>query len=199
MPVPPQATHGWLNENIPWFSLTTPRPPHTVHTVGVVPGAEPEPPQVEQGASETTLTVVVAPRTASPNDRCSSASMSWPRWGPCTRLGHRSRARAPAPAENVAQEVAEVVHPEIRKARPGCPRGPGPGKGVAGKAVLAEGAYFVVLFALGLVADYVVSGRDLLEALFGAGMGIGVELLGQLAVGAQMSLSEAVLATPRTW
>src|SRR5438270_2815709 len=46
VPVPWQLEHGWAIEKIPWLSVSTPRPPHTGHTFGVVPGFAPVPWQV---------------------------------------------------------------------------------------------------------------------------------------------------------
>src|SRR4051812_22274952 len=82
IPVPPHVRHGWLNENSPWLSSSTPRPPHVEQMTGDVPGAAPVPLHVVQAASLVTLTVVVMPLTASRNERCSSASRSSPRRGP---------------------------------------------------------------------------------------------------------------------
>ena len=68
----------------------------------------------------------------------------------------------------------------------------------AGRDHLAD---LVVLLALLGVAEHVVRGRDLLEALLGvlvAGVGVGVELLGELAVGRVMSFSDASFDTPST-
>jgi len=42
-PRPWQLRQGDENENIPWLSSTTPRPPHTGQRSGYVPGLAPDP------------------------------------------------------------------------------------------------------------------------------------------------------------
>ena len=68
------------------------------------PGAAPLPPQVEQAASEITLTVVVAPFTASSKDRCSSASTSSPRWA-------QLPPSLPVPGGQLCQKYCRVESP----------------------------------------------------------------------------------------
>src|SRR4029078_5451677 len=101
-------------------------------------------------------------------------------------------ASGPAPlAEQIAEQIAECANVLVAR-----------GRAIA-RALLAAGIFAVVALlppllatgvdlaavvtpALLLVADDVVSGRDLLELLLGrlvARIEIGVQLLGQLAVG----------------
>src|SRR5690606_36065146 len=88
---------------------------------------------------------------------------------------------APAPAEEAAEDVAEVAE---------AVGGEGEAAGTAARAAEAHGAEpadLVVLLALLLVADDVVGGRDLLEPLLGGGVtrvGVGVVLARELPVGA---------------
>ena len=94
--------------------------------------------------------------------------------------GARSAAGA---TEQVAEQVADVgpAHVEPVRARPaGATRAGEP----AGHR--PQGPDLVVLLAFGLVAQDVVGGGDVLEPFLGGrvpGIGIGVELTGQLAVG----------------
>jgi len=94
LPRPPQARQGDENENGPWFSSTTPRPPQTPQVRTPVPGAAPEPEQVEQRSSLMSDSEVVTPRTASANSRVSRASRSSPRRGPTPE---EPRERPPEP------------------------------------------------------------------------------------------------------
>jgi hypothetical protein len=112
-----------------------------------------------------------------------------------------------ASPEEVAQQIAEAAHvaagveadpaavtevvglvaPEAARTT-GAEVGETPGTG--------HGPDLVVLLALGGVAQHVVGGRDLLESLLGglvARVGVGVVLLGQLAVGARDLLLGGVL------
>jgi hypothetical protein len=107
----------------------------------------------------------------------------------------RRRTRSPTrPPEQVAEQVAEAAHvarvagglPPDAAARAAEPPGAGAGERVAG-ARRHHLADFVVLLALGRVAEDVIGGRDVLELLLRllvAGVGIWVVLLGQLPVGA---------------
>ena len=179
VPAPPQRRHGVENENRPWLSSMTPRPPHCGHSFGVVPGRAPEPWHVEHWASLVRCSVVVMPRAASTKSSVSSAWTSAPRRGPTPDAAPPPRPPAPR-AEHLAEQVAEaagvgVVHVEREAAR-----------AAAGAAHRAEPADLVVLGALGLVTEHVVGGRHRLEALLGrgvAGVLVGVQLAGQLAVG----------------
>src|SRR6516164_1361053 len=49
VPEPPQFEHGWEIEKIPWLWDSIPRPSHTGHTLGVVPGLAPVPRHVGHG------------------------------------------------------------------------------------------------------------------------------------------------------
>src|SRR5580693_4980641 len=91
----------------------------------------------------------------------------------------RGGGRPPPVAEQAAEEVAQVAH--VLDAE-------GPAAGRAGAE--ASGyrpvlAYVVVLLALLGVTEDVVRRADLLEAVFGARIGVRVVLLGQLPVGAR--------------
>ena len=128
------------------------------------------------------MTVVVTPLTASRKDRCKLASRSWPRCRPTVppraRLPRRPR-RPPRPKmlpSRSPRSSTRKLDAEARRARPPVP----PPKGLPAGP---ESADLVVLLALGRVAEHVVGGRDLLEAVLGARVGVGVVLLGQLAVG----------------
>ena len=182
MPVPPQVWQGWLKENRPWLSLITPRPPQTGHTVGAgarrgagpaagvagrlggdVDGGGEAVDGVEERQVQAGLEVL-APLDAR------GAAGARPA-GPAGPV---------APAEDVAEQVAEVVDPEAAAGSGAAGRAAHAGEGVAGRAQAAD---LVVLLALGRVAEHVVGGRDLLEPVLGPGVGVGVVLLGQLAVG----------------
>ena len=90
------------------------------------------------------------------------------------------RARpAGAPAEEATEEVAEVAHVVHAEGAAAAARH------AAEAADRPAGADLVVLLALVGVADHVVGGADLLEALLRAGVGVGVVLLRQLPVGAR--------------
>ena len=114
IPVPPQATHGWLKENIPWFSLITPCPPHTGQTVRRGAGCGPGP-----GAGRTNR---VRRHVDGGSHTFCSIRKGKMKLGlevdTALRPG-RSGALPGAPAappENIAKQVAKVVHAEIRKA-----------------------------------------------------------------------------------
>src|SRR5690606_1931529 len=104
--------------------------------------------------------------------------------------------RRPAPtattaaAEEATEQITEVGPLEAEAAGTGAgvePTGAAAGTEAHGPHG-AELADLVVLLALGLVADDVVGGGDLLEALLGGGVtrvGVGVQLAGELAVGAR--------------
>ncbi len=106
--------------------------------------------------------------------------------GPARRAPGR-RVATPAATEQPAEQVVDVG----RRVGEGA-IGAGPAPESAAHAAHAthgtELAHLVVLLALGLVAHDVVGGRDLLEAVFGArivGVGVGMQLAGQLAVRAR--------------
>ena len=191
LPRPPQVGHTCENENGPWSTATAPDPPHVVHTSGSVPGFAPLPPHTEHGASDVMLTDVVAPCTASRKSRCSSVSRSCPRWGPA---GTRPRWRPPRPPNRFPRMSPKPpMSPTSSKrtfwnaaTEPAGPaRAAEPARADAGRDHLAD---LVVLLALLGVAEHVVRGRDLLEALLGVlvpGVRVGVVLLGELPVRAR--------------
>ena len=103
-------------------------------------------------------------------------------------------------AEQTAEQVAEVGTLEAEAS--GCAAGTGgePARALAAAEAHAphgaERADLVVLLALGLVTHDVVGGRDRLEALLGGGVvgvGVGMELPRQLAVGARDLLRRRLL------
>ena len=140
---------------------------------GELPGAAPEPWQVEQVASLTRLTVVVAPLAASSNERWSSVSRI------LATVGARSPRAAPRrPGEQAAEDVAEVAR--VAGEPLAVPRSAAEAATHAG-AHGTELADLVVLLALLGIPDHVVGGGDLLEALLGLGVarvGVGVVLPG---------------------
>src|SRR5690606_16635483 len=83
-------------------------------------------------------------------------------------------------SEEVAQ-VAEVLRANVEPTAAAKPAGAeAPGSG-------AEPAHLVVFLSASFVAEYLVRGRDLLETVLGrgvSGVGVGVQLASQLAVGA---------------
>src|SRR5476649_1906901 len=92
-------------------------------------------------------------------------------------LGALTSRAAKEPAEDVAQ-VAEVARAEVEttRARPVSSEACGSG---------TETTNLVVLLALLGVTEDVVGTRDLFELLLGTGIRVGVQLLGQLAIGAR--------------
>ena len=159
----------------------TPRPPQVEQITGAVPGAAPVPPQVEQATSLVTLTVVVTPADGVDEGQVQLGLEVLAPAG--TGRGPRPppAPAAAAAAEDAAEQVAEVVDPEVG-AEALAPPGPPPAaKGLAAGPSRRTSSYSLRLAG---VAEHVVGGRDLLEALLGARVGVGVVLLGQLAVGA---------------
>src|SRR5882757_341072 len=76
VPVPWQFEHGCEIEKIPWLSVSTPRPPHTGHTFGLVPGLAPVPWQVGHCCELGIESGTWAPFTAWSNDSVTSVSRS---------------------------------------------------------------------------------------------------------------------------
>jgi len=86
---------------------------------------------------------------------------------------------APALAEQATEDITKVEGDTSVASKPAT-------RGSAHSCHRPHGPDLVVLLPLGLVAEYVIGGRYLLEALFGSvvtGVGIGMELAGQLPVG----------------
>ena len=79
VPEPWQLEHGWEIEKIPWLCASTPRPLHTGHTFGVVPGFAPLPLQVGHAWEVGTASGIWAPLTAWSNVSWTSVSRSRPR------------------------------------------------------------------------------------------------------------------------
>ena len=92
-------------------------------------------------------------------------------------LGPAGSRRPAAAAEEAPEEVAQVAH-VLHAERAAARRA----EATAHRAVPAD---LVVLLALLGVAEHVVGRADLLEALLRSRVGVGVVLLGQLAVGAR--------------
>src|SRR5690606_33153011 len=106
--------------------------------------------------------------------------------------GPRARAGAAEQATEDVAEVAQVLEPEAAGPCAGAPAGETCAHG-------PEAADLVVLLALLGVADHVVGGRDLLEALLGglvARVGVGVVLARELPVGVLDLLLGGGLADP---
>src|SRR5438270_7612551 len=80
VPVPPQREQGAEIENIPWPSVSTPRPWQRGQTLGAVPGLAPVPWQVVQGVWVGTAIGTWAPLIACSKEIETSASRSRPRW-----------------------------------------------------------------------------------------------------------------------
>src|SRR5581483_2852265 len=78
-PVPRQSRHGSEKPKWPWLFVTRPWPPQVGQVRGLVPGFEPEPPQLVQRAGLVNRSPTVAPCTASANGRRISLSTSAPR------------------------------------------------------------------------------------------------------------------------
>src|SRR5690606_33564121 len=103
--------------------------------------------------------------------------------GPAPGSGAR-RLRAAATLATAAEQVADQVR-QVRALEAG-PTGSEPARTAEAGADGAHAADLVVLLALVGVADHLVGGRDLLEALLGdgvVGVGVGVQLTGELTVG----------------
>ena len=167
-----------LSENSPWLSSSVPLPPQRSQVWVAVPGAAPLPLQVWQRASSGTLTDVVTPRTASSKDEVQLGLDVGP------PLGTRGRRRRPVrpPPNRPPKRSPRSPRSSTRNVPPARrDRRPPPGR--RSRRPSGRAADLVVLLALGGVAEHVVGGRDLLEAVLRAGVGVGVVLLGQLAVG----------------
>ena len=150
---------------------------------GLVPGAAPVPPQVEQAASLVRLTVVVTPLHGVVEGQVQLGFEVLTPPGPGAAAAPAA-ATAVAVAEDAAEQIGEVVGRgrwrRIRAHR--LPRPRAPAKGLAAGPSRRTSSYSLRLAG---VAEHVVGGRDLLEAILGARVGVGVVLLGQLAVGAR--------------
>ena len=92
VPLPPHRGHGSLNANDPTSRPRTPRPLHSGHRRGLVPGFAPLPPQSAQATGVSTDTGTCAPRIACSKLRLTSTSTSAPR-----RAAGSSAVRVPAP------------------------------------------------------------------------------------------------------
>ena len=92
-PAPAHRGTAMENENRPWLSSTTPRPPQFAHTLGLVPGLAPEPLQVRALRVAGEVQRGGDARARRRRSRaCSSASRSLPPLGAAAR-----RRRPPAP------------------------------------------------------------------------------------------------------
>ena len=166
LPVPAQRWHGVENENRPWLSSTTPRPPHTGQTFGAVPGRAPEP--------LTRRALRVGGEVQRGGEAEHGVGERQRQRGADVLAAARPDARTPRPAragrptEHLPEQVAEAgavagevvdVEAEATASTAGRPAAHRP-----------EPAHLVVLVALGLVAEHVVGDRHLLEALLGGGV-----------------------------
>jgi hypothetical protein len=148
-PLPWQFRHGEENENRPWLSSTTPRPPQTPQTCGWVPGLLPDPAQVEHWASLVRYSVVVSPVAASAKSRLSCGGDV----GASARADAATGAPATAsPPEHLSEQVADVASLHVADVERESSRS----TTAAAAGHRAESAHLVVLGALGLVAEHVV-------------------------------------------
>ena len=129
VPAPPQFEQGCDMEKIPWLSVSTPRPLHTGHTLGEVPGLAPVPRQVAHGWDVGTARGTCAPSTAWSKLSDTSVSRSRPR---ATRAPPRAlppRPAPPAPPPNRFERMSPNPEPnELGSNPPGMlkPNGPAP-------------------------------------------------------------------------
>ena len=79
VPEPWQLEQGWDIEKMPWLWASRPRPLHTGHTRGEVPGLAPDPLQVGHGDDVGTASGTCAPLTAWSKLSETSVSRSRPR------------------------------------------------------------------------------------------------------------------------
>ena len=124
-PWPPQTRHGVENENMPWLSSTTPRPPQAEHIDGEVPGLAPDPLQVAHCASVVRNSVVVMPLTESLKSTVSCAVMSAPRRGP-TPDEAPPRPRPWPPRPNMFPNMSPRPPPPMSSTLNVKPPAPGP-------------------------------------------------------------------------
>ena len=115
-PEPWQVGHVCDMENRPWFTATSPLPPHVAQVTGWLPGAAPDPLQVEHGAGPVSVTGTVTPAIASSKLRRTSVSRSAPR---------RARRR-PSRRHDHGLRTSRRRDPPGRRRRPaGTPNPPG--------------------------------------------------------------------------
>ena len=183
-PLPPHWGQVWLNEKTPWFWATTPVPLQVGQTSTLVPGSAPDAATARAGS------------LASDRDRggdtvdgvVEGLGQLGRDVGPTLRTAPATSAAATEAGEDVseaaAKEATEIFHPDSLAGAervplsvveaPICPR-------------LDQAAKLVVFLALFGVGEDSVGLGHLLEALLGrrvAGVGVGVVLLGELAIGA---------------
>ena len=150
MPWPPQVGHVWLKLNMPWLSLTTPRPPHVGQMTGDVPGAAPLPWHTEQvrvardvDLGRDALHGVDEVQVQFRREVAAALGTGTRAWG--------RRRGAPA-VEQIAEQVAEVVDAEVA-AEAAAAATTAAAEHVADRA---EPTDLVVLLALVGVAEHVV-------------------------------------------
>ena len=149
---------------------------------GLVPGAQPLPVQVSQTIAVSTVISRRTPNAVSSrvSEICSSASAPGrTRAAPTASAAHRAAA-----AEERLEHVAEAAEPAERAA--------GTGATALRQRVAAE----IDDAALLGVGEHLVGGGDLLEPVLRrrVGIDVGVQLAGELAVGALELLGRRVLA-----
>ncbi len=177
MPDPPQPRQGVWNENKPWLSSTTPRPPHCEQVLGWVPGS---------GARA--VAGAALPVGGEVQGGGESLRRFQERQGECgldvgTALGTDAAAASAAGAtEHLAEQVAHAVAGDVEVVATGTARAAGTTEARRGGA---EPTDLVVLLALGLVAEHVVRAGDLLEPFLRgrvARMRVGMAVTSQLPI-----------------
>ena len=172
VPWPWQRGHGCDSANGPWLRATTPRPWHSGHTLGVVPGLAPLPWQVLAGVGllDGTRTVDAVQRVVERHGDVGLqvvAALGAPAAAAAARRPRRRRTgcrgcRRGRPSSNCAPLCPGS---NIRGSKPWKPPAPGrkPPPGPGPKA--PEPAELVVLLALLGVGERLVGLADLLELL----------------------------------
>ena len=198
------------NENGPWSTATEPAPLQVGQRSGNVPGFAPVPLHTWHGASDVMFTDVVMPWTASRKSRCSSVSMSLTALGPDRALVAAAPTSRAATAEQVAEdaaevaEVAEVLDPDVLVAaatgEPAAeppPNPPGPPGPTPDATISRTWSYSLRFSASPSTSCAAEISLKRSSALAVAGVGVGVELLRELPVGARDLLLGRVRATRR--
>ena len=103
MPFPRQRGHGCESANRPWLSALTPRPWHSGHRIGAVPGLAPEPPHSRQAVSSSTG-IVVCDALQGVLEREPHLDLDV-----AATLAALLLLLAPAGAEEPAEDVAEIA------------------------------------------------------------------------------------------
>ena len=146
-----------------------------------MPGLAPVASQVSQATAVRTDTEWRAPNTASSKERSATTSMSWPRGGPAGPRRPPPPNGLPAAEEGVEDVVDATAAAEAER--------------IAGQALGAEPVVALPLLGVG---EHLVGDGDLLEALLGGGIrvGVGVQLPRQAPVGALDVVGRGVPRAP---